>query len=514
MDKKEQKEDIDSGLRLIVKSSFIVFIGLLLSKILTYLYRIIIARNFGPEMYGVFSLAIMVLGWFMLFGALGFSEGALRYIPWCRGKKEYSKIRYILKTATIISFFSGIVMGVLLFLSAGIISINIFHNSEIIIFLKVFSILIPFYILNNIFLATLQALEKIGWYSFILNILQNAVKVISLFLLFFLGIKSNAIVFSYCLGILAMFFVSFFASRHYLSKFFPKQKEENEKLDKKETRKQFFSYSWPLTLYAAVGELFYWTSSFFIGYFIGVEEVGFYNAAVPIAMLLLFVPEIFLKLFFPLITRQYSSNKPEVVKQLSQQVGKWIFLLNLPIFVMMILFPGVIINFLFGSEYLIASNALRILAIGGFLSSLFWMHENLLSMIGKTKLIFKNLLFVSIINLILNLILVSKYGISGAAVSTTISKIIFSSLLFIQVKKHLNIIPFRRKIFSIMLIILIPTIITLILRDTIAINTASVLIIGAFFILVYFLLIFLTKSLDRNDIMVMKTIKNKLFNKK
>jgi O-antigen/teichoic acid export membrane protein len=58
---KRQKENkkLNSSLRSIARSSVIVFIGIIISKILTYVYKIIIAREFGPKVYGLFSLAIM-----------------------------------------------------------------------------------------------------------------------------------------------------------------------------------------------------------------------------------------------------------------------------------------------------------------------------------------------------------------------------------------------------------------------------------------------------------------------
>ena len=66
---KTQKE-IDKGLKLIAKSSVIIFIGLIFSKIFTYAYRIIIARHFGPETYGLFSLAMIVSSTILFIGVL------------------------------------------------------------------------------------------------------------------------------------------------------------------------------------------------------------------------------------------------------------------------------------------------------------------------------------------------------------------------------------------------------------------------------------------------------------
>src|SRR3972149_8037459 len=100
--KKDEVEGLDKSLNLLVKTSFIVFIGLALSKILGYTYRIIIARYFGPEVYGLFSLALMVSGWFIAISTLGLSEGLLRFIPIYRGRKERNKISYLFRFSIII----------------------------------------------------------------------------------------------------------------------------------------------------------------------------------------------------------------------------------------------------------------------------------------------------------------------------------------------------------------------------------------------------------------------------
>ena len=88
----KKDNDLNHNLKLIVKTSAIVFIGLVLSKLLGYAYRIIIARALGPEIYGLFSLALTVALTFVTFSAFGLSEGLIRFISLYRGNKEIDKI--------------------------------------------------------------------------------------------------------------------------------------------------------------------------------------------------------------------------------------------------------------------------------------------------------------------------------------------------------------------------------------------------------------------------------------
>ena len=53
----------------------------------------------------------------------------------------------------------------------------------------------------------------------------------------------------------------------------------------------------------------------------------------------------------------------------------------------------------------------------------------------------------------------------------------------------------------------------LLARKFVEINIFNLILLGGFFVLMYLLLIFLTKSLDRNDLMIIKAIKNKFADK-
>ena len=73
--KDEESLKIDRSLKVIVNASFIILLTTFISKILTYLYRIVIARFYGAEIYGVYSISLMFLGWISVFAGLGFARG-------------------------------------------------------------------------------------------------------------------------------------------------------------------------------------------------------------------------------------------------------------------------------------------------------------------------------------------------------------------------------------------------------------------------------------------------------
>lgn len=508
---KQGIEELNIHLKRIVKTSVIVFIGIFISKILAYTYRIIVARYFGPEIYGLFSLALVILGLFISVSSLGLSEGLLRFIPVYRGRNDQNRIRYFIKLSSKIFLILGIISAALMFLLSEFISINIFHNELLIPFIQIFSILIPISLLLNLFLSIIRAYEKISAYSFIFNILQNIAKLLAIILLIFIGIKSNAVIFSYIIAIAIMLIASYLYCRYKLVEVFGKYILNGKA--KSLARKELFSYSIPLMFAAVTTLLFYWVDSLSIGYFKTAADVGFYNVAVPIAMLFYLTPEIFMQLFFPLINKEYSKGNTKLINDLSKQIGKWIFIINLPALIIMLFFPGVIINILFGKEYLVAETALRILAVGAFFNSLSTISYNLVSMAGKSKLLLSNIISFSILNLILNIILVPKYGINGAAIATSISYLLMSIVLFAESKKFVSILPLKRKMTAVLLASIIPTAILFFLQSIIEINLFTLIALGLSFFIFYVLIIFLIKGFDERDIMIMKSAIKKLTGK-
>ena len=494
----------DQSLKLLARTSLIVLIGLFASKILGYLYRIVIARYYGPEIYGIFALAIMVAGLFTSFSSFGLSEGVLRFISIYRGKKQTNKLRYIFNFSLYLALFLSLISGILLFFFSSFISIQLFHNPEIAIFLKIFSILIPTATLFNVFISTIKAFEKIGWYSFIFYISQNVVKLLFLGFFIFLGLNGSSVAVSWLLGTFSMLFFSYFVCKYKIPQLFLPSKLGKE--EKRELRKKLISYSWPVMFFTIISSFLYWIDSFSIGYFRSVAEVGFYNAAVPLAMLLGMAPEIFIQLFFPLITKHYARKNIILIKDISKQVGKWIFIINLPLFILIMLFPGAFINLFFGKDYLVAINALRFLAIGSFFSSVFIISNNLVSMAGKSKIILIDIILASALNVILNILLVPKYSINGAAFSTMLCFIFLYTLFLFQANKYLSIIPLKRKMLNIFFVALFLSLILYIIRFFINITFFSLVLLSFLFFLSYIILIFLTNCLDEKDKMIIKEL--------
>ena len=158
----------DESLRKIAKGGFIVLLGLVISKLLGYAYRVIVARM-GAEQYGLISIGIALLGIATTLSVLGLNQGVLRYVSFYKGKEEFSKIKEILVSSFNLIFPLSLVLAVLLFVFSRWLSVNVFNNEELSLVIKIIAIALPFNSIREVLFNTFKAFQKVQ-YRFIQKI--------------------------------------------------------------------------------------------------------------------------------------------------------------------------------------------------------------------------------------------------------------------------------------------------------------------------------------------------------
>ncbi|MGV8142512.1 MAG: flippase [Candidatus Pacearchaeota archaeon] len=507
----KEKEEINKSLNVLAKSAFVVLYGVLLSKIFTYIYRVIIARQFGPEVYGTFSLAINIVSLVIAVSLLGFDSGIVRFIPLYKSRKEEKNISYVINFSLKICFIASIVLGAVLFILSDFLSYNIFHEAKLSLYLKLFSFLIPVSVVAVYLLAVIIAYEKIKLYSFIENIATNGLNVLCLVLLLLLGFGELSVPLSFFIGSIILLLLTYILFKKYIPY---KNFGSIDTKQKKSINKEFLAYSVPLLFFIILNVILAWVDSFSLGYFKGTRAVGFYNAAVPIAMLVNLAPQLFVKLFFPIITREFGKNNNVAISELSKQVNKWILFLNLPLIFLVLLFPERFIDLFFGKEYLVASNALRILVIGTFFISFSKVTDRILAMLGRSKTLLFNIVIAVIINFFLNALFIpmprvfgieNSLGINGAAIATVISSGVLMCLSFFQSNRYISLIPLRRKMLNLLFAAVISLCLIWPFRSMIT-SSPTFIFASIVFGLVYLGLSLGLRALDANDKLIVKDL--------
>jgi O-antigen/teichoic acid export membrane protein len=175
-----------------------------------------------------------------------------------------------------------------------------------------------------------------------------------------------------------------------------------------------------------------------IEFFLDKSSVGLYSAAVRLTRPMELIPSLLITAFFPIIVKNIANNKSN-----NKVVKSNINLLNFVsiTFACLVFFKSdMIVKLVFGNDFINSSQATSFLAISLVFSFLIFYFLDLLTAYGKQKFNLIYIIFVLVLNFLLNVSLIPKYGIEGAALTKILSTLIGFIFLLIIVSKNTNVI--------------------------------------------------------------------------
>ena len=131
-------------------------------------------------------------------------------------------------------------------------------------------------------------------------------------------------------------------------------------------------------------------------------------------------------------SQYYGEGKVGELSSIYKLVTRWLLICAIPISLVFIIFPKKVL-LLFGPEYLESAQILIILTMATLIQAFLGAAGPTLSMSGRTKLVLLNTIGAFIINILLNIFLIPRYGIVGAAWATFISLTLIGLVRIVEV---------------------------------------------------------------------------------
>ncbi|MBP2029950.1 O-antigen/teichoic acid export membrane protein [Methanohalophilus levihalophilus] len=496
---------LSNSLKTIIRGSGIGFIGVFFGTFIGYISRMLIAQFLGPDGYGLISLGYSVMMISATISLMGLSTGVQRYIAYYSGKGDERRLKgTIVSSLKIIVPMSIFSMGVVL-VGSDWISSNIFHEDNLKPVLIVFSIGIPFWTLSTFFNSIYIGFHQIKYQVYTMYLFKDSAKLLMILILLLLGYDVLGAAIGWIIAVIGMTILSFyFLTKKVLS-------PSIEKVKAISVDKELYYFSFPLIFAGLASLITGWTDTFMLGYFATSSEVGIYNAALPTSQLLRMVLSPIGQILFPVLATLYAERKLRHLGNIYSIVTKWIFSIVFPGFLLMVLFSNDILAILFGEAYVSGANALAILAFGVFISATVGPAQQIITVYGKTKTIMWGSSFTAIINIILNFLLIPLYGVSGAAIATSISITLVSIFHLIFAYRIGGTHPFRNSFIKPFVSALFAIIIVFEVSQRLNQSSFVALIFGTIlFGIVYLLLIYLTKGFEEEDLMLLSDLNEKL----
>ena len=176
-----------------------------------------------------------------------------------------------------------------------------------------------------------------------------------------------------------------------------------------------------------------------LGVFVDSAQVGIFRVADQMSLLIALGLQAMNVVVAPQFARLYAIGDKDRLQKLTTTSARVVLTLTLLVTVVFLLFGKPLLNLVFGAEFVPAYTPLSILAIGQLVSSITGSVGVLLNMTGHERDTARGLTIAAISNVILNLILIPKFSVNGAALAISITWTIWNVLLWLAVRRRLNI---------------------------------------------------------------------------
>lgn len=493
------KKNIDS-LKTLASGAIVSLIFGVIGYVLMFGFKIFTARFLGPEKFGLVEMSITILNIGAIIALLGIHAGVSRYISVYEERNDFEKLGGYLKFIFNFPILASLAVSTLIFVLAHSIN-NFFNFNEIFVtIIRIISLVIPFKVVNEVIYQIFYAKKKILIQNIGNNIIEKVILVGGILGVYFFNLGIIAVAWLF----FASIFIAFIFNLVYLKlkiKFAKARVYIND-------YSEWLAFSLPLFLANMSIFAMNWTDNIVIGKILTSKELGIYAASFSLASFLLFFQTAFVSVFVPIMSRFYAKRENESFLFVYNKAQNWVFGLSLPFAVIFIFFSKELLASLFGEAFIEGYIPLIIITIGITFNVYTGMNGSLMKIIKKTKFLFKIRLLMAIINIIFNIFMVRKFGIIGAAISTSFVIAGEQLIYMIKSKKYFGIIHDTVKnvkflILSITIMLIFYSIFNIFQFSHNLINLSLFIF---FYLIVYFYFSFIVKAFDKNDQIIFKSI--------
>ncbi|WP_336514298.1 lipopolysaccharide biosynthesis protein [Pollutibacter soli] len=435
------KDTASANIQTVLDKSSKVFILHFLAVILTFGGNVLIARWFGDEIYGLYSLLFSWLAVLAIFAQIGMDDYHLAVVPAMHLSEDYGSLRKILRISTAGIIIASVIVVVIFYSIINLLPIPGLHENA-----AVFSVglwLIILHALNSNYSSFLR-----GYGTIVQS--QLAEKVIRplVFLLLIVPLANSFgpgsdIIYKLIVISAISLFISF-CYLFFLTKKGLGHKPYSNPVSFEQLRFGRNGYFLLLTI------LYFLTTRLDIlsvGLISEVKDVGYYNVAMKIAEIVGY-PAIIINLVAPtfLARQHFRENKSETYKLI--QNGARLTFAGCVILFILILFAGKWLLGLYGFNFRIAFLPLLILGISQLVTAFSGPAAIFFIVSGREK----TATFCMFINVMVTalccFIMIPAWGIAGAALASLTGTVVFNALIIISFYRFEKVLITPVKIFG------------------------------------------------------------------
>ncbi|QLK60817.1 oligosaccharide flippase family protein [Enterobacteriaceae bacterium Kacie_13] len=380
-----------------------------------------LARQLGPELFGIYTLAIAIVGYAGIFD-VGLTRAIVREIALYRNDIEERKKIISTSTVFIMIFSSAGMIALYIFIPniVKLLSVSALHIPEVESALKILVFSIPVFLLNQLWMAILEGDEKFPIVNLQRSIGSSIIAGLPALLIIYHNTLVNAII-GLIIGRVISLLIAFIIVR--------KEVIGSKLSFHLVTFKRLIFFGGWITVSNIISPIMVYFDRFVISSILGAKVVGFYTAPSEAIGRLGLLPGALSRAVFPRLSNIKSHEDFNTQLKFS---FKLMIAGCLPVVVLGVIFSDKILLLWMGQEYANnSSSILSILLVGFFFNSLAQIPFTAIQSLGKAKLTALLHCLEILPYLVLLYFCVHAYGLIGAAYAWSIRVMIDFLLLLI-----------------------------------------------------------------------------------
>ncbi|HET9886515.1 MAG TPA: flippase [bacterium] len=393
------------------RGTSLVLAGALIAQAAEYGYRFLMARGLGVAGFGTFNQARSIYLILVVLAPLGLAAGVKRFVAAFRESGRESEARRVIVQGIQVAAASSAVLAALLWILAPELA-RAFRNPDLQSALRVLALAIPAAV-------GLEVVTRLGeaFRSFRPTVVSRQILDPALRVVFTIPLVAAGASLSILLGAMGVSA----ALALLVAAILVLQLERFRSLAPGPAPSQLpmlLQFSLPLAAGNALFDLAERIDVLMIGFFHEEADVGIYSAGSSIARFLLIFMASTMPVLATLAAEAAGRGTAHEIARLQRTTTRWMLFSTGPIAAGLLLFPVEAITLLFGREYNGAATSLRILVLACLIPTLGGPTGLFLDALGRTRWTLAIVFLRVLTNVVLNWILIPRFGIVGAACGT------------------------------------------------------------------------------------------------
>lgn len=426
---------------LAAKGGGITFVGQLFVYGSRFIIALIVARLLEAGQYGLFNLGLTAVEIFTQLASLGMAAAAIRHISHFVAKRDEAGVWGSIQVVFGLTTLMSLIMAVFMFALADPIAVQLFNEPRLAPILRLVSFFVPFFSLSDMAAASTRGFKNMKYTVLAQNIAQPIFRlalIAGVALLFGL----NAWWALVAAGITEFFVASLLV--FFLNRLFPLRRPLNT--GRREI-KRMLTFSLPVYGSNMINRIGGNIKTVLLGMFGTVRTVGIFGIVSQVTLLADMFQQSVGLVAQPIISDLYSRDDRKELGRMYQIMTRWSVTVNLPLFLILVLFPNPILS-LFGKSFVEGALALSISAWRGFVDIATGICGIMIDMTDNTRLKLVNTVISLAVSIGLAILLIPTWGLVGAATAALSSEIVINLLRLIEVYVLLRLLPYNASFFK------------------------------------------------------------------